>query len=1811
MKKLLLFFMAFSLSFLAKAQSSDIAIAKKLVAQNSKTLGLSADDLQHYIVSNAYNADGTQYVYLLQEYKGLPVFNQMLVLAFKNGEVISNAGAFIPEMAKATKGNNATPALSAASAVAFAFHEAKVAVPAFLKTPFVTDNGRKNDFGAVSGVTENVKAELMWIPVENGKTSDVKLAWQVQVVPTGTADYWLMQVDAKDGRIIKKINLTVYDSWEKKGTAGILRARNTAAKAVGSEWTSPFGSTAAGFSPQIVGTANYLVIPFPAESPAHAGGTAAVRTNPWTAAVGNASTLGWQSDGTTDYTITRGNNVWATEDRSATNLNTGAPATSSTTPDPLNFNFPPNYNIDPTTPAMQQFCITNLFYWNNLMHDMSYQYGFIETAANFQKNNLGRGGNQGDDVIALAQSGAGTNNANFSTPADGGRGRMRMYLFDAVTTTKVHVNAPASIVGDYAAIEGNFSTANQLANVGPVTAPAVYWNDAALTHEACTVGNTPTNSVSGKIALIDRGNCNFTEKILNAQNAGAVGVIMLQITGGTNAPNPIIMGGADNTITIPAVMVSISDAATFVGQVSNGLNVTLSSTAGQLLDGDLDAGVMCHEYTHGISNRMTGGGTGTCLSNAEEGGEGWSDYFGLMMTTNWATATINDGPIPRAVGTYVFGQNPTSGSGIRNYPYTTNIAVNPLTYASLGVAPINVEVHNIGEVWCMAIWEMTWAIIQQQGAINTNLYNYSATNTGGNTIALKLVLEGFKLQPCSPGFIDGRDAILKADRNIYAGRHACAIWTAFAKRGMGFPALQGSSNSASDQTASTAMPPAPTVATQPVDVSVASGANATFTASAGTNVNLIYRWQVSTNGGTTWNDVVPDVITPALTLTGVTAAMNGYKYRAVVSIGCLTTTTSVATLTVTGATVPTVTLTSATGTNAQTVCVNTAITPITYSVTGGATGATVTGLPTGVTGVYNAGVVTISGTPTTTTGSPFTYTVTTTGGTGTASATGTITVNANTTLTLTSAAATTNQTVTLTSAITPIIYSSANGVTGITVTGLPAGVTGVYSGGTNGTFTISGTPTVTGTFPYTVTTVGGCGTQTATGTITVASGPAIALSSAAGTNAQTVCVNTAITNITYTTSGGVTGATVAGLPAGVTFAYSGGTNGAVTISGTPTATGTSTYTVTTSGGSAVVTATGTITVNGASTITLSSAAGTNAQTVCANTAITNITYATTNGVTGVTATGLPAGVTGTFAGSTFTISGTPTVAGSYSYTVTTAGGCGVVTANGTVTVNPGTAITLTSAAGTNNQTKCINTAITPITYSTSGGVTAVTVSGLPAGVTGVYSGGTNGTFMISGTPTAAGTSNYTVTTTGGCASVTATGSIIVAPNATLTLTSAAGTAAQTVCVNTAIANIVYTAGTGVTGATATGLPAGVTGTFAGSTFTISGTPTAAGTFSYTVTTAVGCGTATATGTITVNAAATITLTSAASTANQTVCGGTPIVNIVYQTANGATGATATGLPAGVAGTFAGGVFTLSGTPTVSGLFNYTVTTTGGCGAATLTGTITAGAAPSITTQPTSITSCSTTATFSVTATGPGLTYQWQVSTDGGTTYTNIAGATSSTLTLNNLTTAQANNRYRVVVTGSCGSVTSSVVTAQVGTPPVVLLVAAPSTAYNPSAAGGGLFATVSPVGNYVYQWKRNGVILPTVLGPSITNTNGILYDFGAYQVSVIDVATGCTGVSNVVTIVDDLSLRNHLFISPNPATDFINVSYYSSTVAAQARTLELYDGKGARVMIKDYSTTGIYGNMRVDISKFVGGTYMIVLRDASGKKIASDRFVKH
>jgi extracellular elastinolytic metalloproteinase len=171
-----------------------------------------------------------------------------------------------------------------------------------------------------------------------------------------------------------------------------------------------------------------------------------------------------------------------------------------------------------------------------------------------------------------------------------------------------------------------------------------------------------------------------------------------------------------------------------------------------------DSSVVFHEFTHGVSNRLVGGPANERALEAHQSagmGEGWSDYI---------ACSINNSIV---VGNWVVN-NPT---GIRKFPYDSNF---PDHFGKLGTDRYVSEEHNIGEIWCATLMEM-----------NRNI---------GKILGLQLVVDGFKLTPANPSFLDARDAILRAlDGKRTSGQLTQAefdtayqgAWQAFAKFGMG------------------------------------------------------------------------------------------------------------------------------------------------------------------------------------------------------------------------------------------------------------------------------------------------------------------------------------------------------------------------------------------------------------------------------------------------------------------------------------------------------------------------------------------------------------------------------------------------------------------------------------------------------------------------------------------------------------------------------------------------------------------------------------------------------------------------------------------------------------------------------------------------------------------------------------------------------------------------------------------------------------------------------------------------------------------
>lgn len=336
-------------------------------------------------------------------------------------------------------------------------------------------------------------------------------------------------------------------------------------------------------------------------------------------------------------------------------------------------------------------------------------------------------------------------------------------------------------------------------------------NNATTTDEndACDP-ITNSSEINGKIAVIRRGECTFVSKVQAAQNSGAIAVIIVN-----NVPNELITMNGDNagSINIPSIFMTLEEGNLLIAALENNqsVNGTVNLFGPFEKDGSLDGGIISHEYGHGISNRLTGGALnsnclyscqqvdseGNCIQFTEQMGEGWSDYFALMMTLSAADNATD----AKAVATYALSQDP-DGSGLRNAPYSTDFNVNDFTYNDTNNTFQVSAPHGVGFVWATMLWDMTWTLIDEHG------YDADILNgEGGNNMAMQLVIDGIKLQNCNPGFVDGRDAILEADMINNNGENQCLIWQAFANRGLGYGASQGSSLSRTDQTEAFDMPP--------------------------------------------------------------------------------------------------------------------------------------------------------------------------------------------------------------------------------------------------------------------------------------------------------------------------------------------------------------------------------------------------------------------------------------------------------------------------------------------------------------------------------------------------------------------------------------------------------------------------------------------------------------------------------------------------------------------------------------------------------------------------------------------------------------------------------------------------------------------------------------------------------------------------------------------------------------------------------------------------------------------------------------------
>lgn len=755
--------------------------------------GLSEQDLSDPAVTSHFTdaSTGLTHVYLRQRYQGIEVVGAVAnVTVAGNGKLVALNQNFVA--GTAAKARTSAPTLTPAQAVAAAARALNMPAPRALSVEKAGQPAEGMVFNNAGISLEKIPVKLMYQPTANG---ELTLAWDVTLAPLDGEHYWNVRVDAQTGALLAKDDYSVSEP--------VSFAEMTQQALASRSWSQVL--TPAATANKVTAPNSYNVIPLTIESPSH--GPRQLLVNPADAAF---SPFGWHDvNGVAgaDSTNAKGNNVYAYLDRNNTNVyQKGTSPEGGAT---QIFDFPFDQTLQPD--AYKEAAVTNLFYWSNMVHDVMASKGFTEVAGNFQAKNYTTtggvatpGGN--DPVQAQAQDGAALptpnrNNANFSTPNDGFAPRMQMYEWTG--EVQVRVTAPSTLAGPLTAQEGaNGRRIEQFASA--ITGNLVAVNDgSAQPMRGCNPTFVNAAAINGNIAFVRRGKCGFSLKIKNAQNAGAKMVVVMDSIAGSTALLTMAGTAPDSVgIRIPSVFVSTVEGLRLKAALDAGQTVTITAGATARRDGDFDNGIIAHEYGHGISNRLTGGRLNSnCLTNAEQMGEGWSDFFGLWMTTK-----VGDvGSTGRGIGTYASSE-PTTGAGIRPTRYSTDMSINPATYALIGTANYGAatgQQHAIGYVWCTALWDLNWALIGRHG-YNADL----RASTGGNNIAMRLVMEGLKLQPCGPGFLDGRNAILKADSVLNGAANSALIWQVFARRGMGFNAIQGLSTSTTDNTAGYATPPA-------------------------------------------------------------------------------------------------------------------------------------------------------------------------------------------------------------------------------------------------------------------------------------------------------------------------------------------------------------------------------------------------------------------------------------------------------------------------------------------------------------------------------------------------------------------------------------------------------------------------------------------------------------------------------------------------------------------------------------------------------------------------------------------------------------------------------------------------------------------------------------------------------------------------------------------------------------------------------------------------------------------------------------------
>lgn len=721
------------------------------VAELAHAYRVAPTALPELVAAGEIRVRGGTIARLRQVIDGLPIdAGELRVLIRPDGSLATVSGTLVGNDTPRTPPRFATEVSDESGAIARAIrHTHNAAFDRGVLAPKGSTPGLAGASNAV--VVELARAKQIWRRTGTRLTA----AWLVEAyssAPTTTAGDAFRTVIAEDGRILEHRSLVADADFQYRVFADPTGERH------------PLDGPIVDSTPHPTGTPNGVFPPYVTPSLVTVDGlnNKGGAPDPWLA-VGATETNGNNVDAYADVNAPSG---LSNGDFRATTTAAGVfDRVYDTAAQPL------------ATQDQQMAAVTSLFFGINWLHDFWYDAGFTEAAGNGQASNFGRGGEEGDAIRAEAQdnaNGGSRNNANMSTPSDGLPPRMQVFLWSGEEERSLAISnrTPATNVGSFGPNSFDI-TAEVILGVDGVM------NGTDLTGtDACSA---LTNNVTGKIVLVDRGNCTFKSKAIRIQNAGGVGMLLANNVTSNNPPSMGNDTQSQGTVTIGSLSITMAEGAAIKADLLAGAtSATLHRLFGTELDGSLDSTLVAHEFGHYLHHRLQSCGTRMCGAISE----GWGDFLALMLI---ARAGDNlSGAYPFSVYTTQTFSSDAAYFGIRRAPYSVSKTINALSFRHMaegeplptGDHPFNdfgsnSEVHNAGEIWAAAMWE-AYVALQQAGTNFDEVRQKMA----------EYVVAGLLLAPADGSPTETRDAILAAAHAASQQDHD-VLMAAFARRGLG------------------------------------------------------------------------------------------------------------------------------------------------------------------------------------------------------------------------------------------------------------------------------------------------------------------------------------------------------------------------------------------------------------------------------------------------------------------------------------------------------------------------------------------------------------------------------------------------------------------------------------------------------------------------------------------------------------------------------------------------------------------------------------------------------------------------------------------------------------------------------------------------------------------------------------------------------------------------------------------------------------------------------------------------------------------